>query len=126
MGLASACDADSQSPAQSPKANETAAAAPAKFHTGDAGIDKFLAAIESRNQALVAQQLGSVQSLSGRDAGFSDAQGYLARVKDCTIEKAVRDAPGTAWVYWTCPDRPYRQTIDAKYRAPRMTVTELY
>jgi hypothetical protein len=122
-----ACDADSGGSAQSPIATgEKTAEAPVKFDTGDAGIDAFLTAVASRNEASVAEQLGSVQTLSGRDPGFSDARGYLDRVKDCKIQKAIKDMPRTAWVYWACPDRAYRQTIDAKYRAPKMTVTELY
>ena len=125
MLSASACDATSSGEAQS-NATAAAPAAEQKFDTGNSGIDTFLAAVAKRDESAVAQQIGSVQSLSGRPAGFDDAHGYLDRVKDCTITKAVKDAPGTAWVYWSCSDRQYRQTIDAKYAAPKMTITELY
>jgi hypothetical protein len=96
------------------------------FDTGNSEIDTFLSAVAKRDETAVAKQLGSVQSLSGRSAGFSDARGYLDRVKDCSITKAAKDAPGTAWVYWTCPDGSFRQTIDTKYAAPKLTITELY
>ncbi len=109
------CDSDDKNGSQS-------------FDTGVGAIDSFLASVVQGDSDKVAAQLGTVETLTGKPAKFTDAGSYLARVKDCSIAKTQKENIGRDVViaHWSCPDGNYKQVIDGAYAPPKITITELF